>query len=142
LGAVFKSHSPDRGLTWTKAQTTGLSAPNSLPCLVRIPRTGDLLLIWNHSRYDPEFDHHGRRSPLSTAISRDDGRSWENIKNIETDPTWEFTNPTCRITTQDQVIITYVASPMDNPDPPGRLGRSRMSLRAAIGDVEEFYRPG
>ena len=141
IGAVFQSQSSDRGLTWSKPQTTGLCAPESLPCLIRLPGTGDLLLIWNHSQYDPRFDHFGKRTPLSTAISRNDGCSWENIKNIETDPAWEFTNPTCHVTSRGQVIITYVASPMDNPDPPGRLGRSRMSLKATIGDVEEFYRP-
>jgi len=139
LGAVFKSESGDGGVTWSKPQTTGLRAPNSLPCLTRIPKTGDLLLVWNNSLYDPGFDHFGKRTPLTVAVSRDDGRSWENFKNIETDPAWEFTNPTCHFTSDDKVVIGYVASPMENPNPPGKLGRSSMSLKAAVADIEWLY---
>jgi len=93
LGAVFQTESRDGGVTWSKPQTTGLKAPESMPCLTRIPKTGDLLLVWNNSPYDPEFDHYGKRTPLTVAISRDDGRTWENFKDLETDPEWEFTNP-------------------------------------------------
>ena len=111
-------------------------APESMPCLARVPQTGYLIIVWNHSLFEPEYDHSGRRNPLTVAVSKDDGRSWVKLKDLETDPTWEFTNPACHFTSGGKIIITYVASPMDNPNPPGRLGRSRMSLRAAIGDIE------
>jgi len=140
LGAIFQSESKDGGLNWSKPQTTGVRAPESCPCLTKIPKTGDLLLVWNHSMYDPGFDHYGKRTPLTVAISRDKGRNWENFKNIESDPNWEFTNPSCNFTSQDKAIITYVASPMAIPHPPGRLGRSRMTLKAAIADIEWFYK--
>ena len=139
LGAVFQSESGDGGAIWSKPQTTGLKAPESMPCLTKIPKTGDLLLIWNNGFYDPDFDHCGKRTPLTVAISRDEGKTWENFKDIETDPTYEFTNPSCHFTSRDKVIITYVASKMDNPNPPGRLGRSCMPLKEAIADVEWFY---
>lgn len=139
LGAVFQSESADGGATWSKPQTTGLMAPESMPCLVRIPSTGDLLLIWNHSRYDPEFDHCGKRTPLTSAVSRDEGRTWEHIKDIETDPDYEFTNPSCHFTGGGKVIIMYEASKMVNPDPPGELGRSCMPMKEAIADLEWFY---
>ena len=139
LGAVFQSESGDGGAIWSKPQTTGLKAPESMPCLTTIPKTGDLLLIWNNGFYDPDFDHCGKRTPLTVAISRDEGKTWENFKDIETDPTYEFTNPSCHFTSRDKVIITYVASKMDNPNPPGRLGRSCMPLKEAIADVEWFY---
>ena len=32
LGAVFQSDSTDGGATWSKPQTTGLRAPQSMPC--------------------------------------------------------------------------------------------------------------
>ena len=32
----------------------------------------------------------GRRTPLTTAISRDDGRTWTHVKNIEDDPAGWF----------------------------------------------------
>lgn len=140
LGSVFQSESTNGGVTWSKPQTTGLRAPESMPCLVRIPKTGDLLIIWNHSQYDPTWSsHYGKRTPLTVALSKDDGRTWEKIKDIETDPTYEFTNPSCHFTSQDKVIITYVASKMDKPDHPGRFGRSCMPLKAALADLEWFY---
>ncbi len=140
LGALFQSESRDGGMTWSRPQTTSLKAPESMPCLTRVPKTGDLLLIWNNSLYDPAFDHYGKTTPLTAAISRNEGRTWENVKDIETDPEWEFTNPRCHFTSQDKVIITYVASRMDNPNPPGKLGRSRMPQKAAIADLEWFYK--
>ena len=136
LGAVFQSESGDGGVTWSKPQTTSLRAPESMPCLARIPQTGDLILVWNHSLFDPGYDHSGKRTPLTVALSRDDGKTWGNLRDIETDPAWEFTNPACHFTSGGKVIVTYVASPMDDPNPPGKLGRSRMSLRAVIADVE------
>ena len=138
LGAVFQSESRDQGITWSKPQTTGLRAPESMPTLAHIPDTGDLMLVWNHSLFDPRFDHCGKRTPLTVAVSRDDGASWERFKNIESDPEWEYTNSAIHFTSRG-VIITYVASKMDNPEPPGRLGRSRMPLRAAIADIDWLY---
>ncbi len=139
LGAVFQSLSTDGAMTWSKPQTTGLRAPESMPCLVKIPTSGDLLLIWNDSRFDPDFDHSGKRTPLTTAISRDDGKTWQNRKNIETDPEFEFTNPSCHFTRENKAIIMYESSKMDNPNPPGRLGRSCMPMKAAVADVAWFY---
>jgi len=139
LGAVFQSYSADGGSNWSMPQTTTLQAPESMPCLAMFPTTRDLLMIWNHARFNPNFNHSGKRTPLTVAISKDEGRTWENYKDIETDPLYEFTNPSCHFTSSGKVIITYVVSKMDNPDPPGRFGRSIMPLKAAIADVDWFY---
>ena len=139
LGSVFLSESRDQGQTWSRAQTSGLKSGESMPCLSAIPQTGDLLMVWNESEYDPSFDHFGRRSPLSCALSRDGGHNWENHKTIEDNPAWEFTNIACNFIKGDKVLITYLASPMEDPNPPGRLGRSAMSLQAAIASVDWFY---
>jgi len=139
LGSVFLSRSEDQGVTWSKPQTSGLSCGESMPCLTRIPTTGDLLLIWNHSEYDPAFDHMGRRSPLTCAVSRDGGRTWSAGRNLEDDPAIEFTNIACTFTHDGRAIITYFTSPYANPSPPGRLGRAAMSLKAAMVDVAWLY---
>ena len=87
LGAVFLSMSRDRGQTWSKAQSTGLSSPESMPVLKSIPTTDDLVLIWNHSEYDPGFvSHYGKRTPLTCALSLDCGESWERPKNLVENP--------------------------------------------------------
>ena len=75
LGAVYKSSSNDGGENWSEPVSTGLTAPPSPPLLKRIPVRGDLLLIWNNSP--------NARNPLSSAISKDEGGTWENIKDIE-----------------------------------------------------------
>jgi sialidase-1 len=137
LGSVFKSESSDQGKTWSKPQTTGLRAPESMPVLKRIPQTGDLVIIWNNSEYDPKaVTHWGKRTPLTVAISRDEGETWQCIKNIETDPDYEFTNPTCYFTSQGTVIITYVASKMRED---GRFGRTCMPLKAVVAGIEWLY---
>ena len=141
LGAVFYSLSDDGGVSWSAAQTTGLRAPESMPCLTRIPTSGDLLLVWNPSLYDPVYDHFGKRTPLSVAVSGDDGVSWEHVKSIEDDPAWEYTNPACHFTSRGTVLIHYIASPMDEPEPPGRLGRSRVHLKSLIADIDWLYEP-
>ena len=110
-----------------------------MPSLTRIPATGDLLLVWNHSDYDPAFDHKGRRSPLTCTVSRDGGRTWGPGRNLEDDPSIEFSNISCSYTRGGRAIITYFTSPYDNPNPPGRLGRSALSLKAALVDSDWFY---
>lgn len=113
LGSVFMSESADGGITWSLPQTTGLRTPESCPELTRIPRTGDLLLIWNNSPYDPDFayyngrSHFGKRSPLTAAISRDEGRTWQHFRDIEDDPTRAFSNPGVRFTRDGKAIINY-----------------------------------
>jgi len=147
LGSVFRSISPDGGETWSKPQTTGLSAPESCPALRRNPHNGDLLLVWNHSQFDPGFNHSGLRSPLTIAISKDDGQTWEKIKNIETEPDWEFTNPTILFTRKGEILISYEASKYESLTGPGhgnsrqtgRVGRDRMHLKLAILDPRWLY---
>lgn len=134
LGSVFLSRSLDAGLTWSKPQTTGLRSPESMPALARMP-DGDLMLVWNDSEFDPKFDHRGRRSPLTIAVSRDSGRSWQRVMNIEDDPTWEFTNSSICFTREGKALVTYMASKMANPNPPGKLGRDAISLKAALVQV-------
>ena len=139
LGSVFLSRSADQGMHWSKPQSSGLRCGECMPCLTRIPDTGDLLLIWNHSDFDPAFDHKGRRTPLTGAVSRDGGRTWSAGRNIEDDPRIEFSNIACSYTRDGRAVVTYFTSAYADPDPPGRLGRSAMSLKAAMMDTTWFY---
>lgn len=139
LGSVFKAMSEDGGRTWSKGQTTGLTAPESCPAITRVRRTGDLLLVFNHSPYDPAFDHYGMRTPLSIALSSDEGETWHTIRDIETDPEWEFTNPAPYAVGNDTILVAYEASKYADLTPPGKLGRTRMHLKMAIVDVDWLY---
>ncbi len=140
LGAVFLSRSADHGLTWSDPQTTGLSAPESMPVLVALPSTGDLALIWNHSAYSPSYNHYGKRTPLTCAISSDGGRTWGHLQDIETAPAFEFSNPSCNFFGKSKAIITYFACPMVDPNGRGVFGRQGMDLKALVVDEAWFYR--
>ena len=38
---------------------------------MKVPKTGDLLLIYNASKYNPKWaSHYGKRTPLSGAVKR------------------------------------------------------------------------
>ncbi len=80
LGGQFKAISSDGGETWSNpviTQLTGTDAPVSIS---RIPKTGDLLAIWTHN---PGIT---RRNPLTSAISKDEGGTWEHFRNLEDTP--------------------------------------------------------
>jgi sialidase-1 len=140
IGSVFLSRSADRGETWSKPQSSGLSSPESMPSLTRVPSTGDALLVWNNSEFDYTYDHSGKRTPLTCAVSTDGGESWMPRKHIEDDPEYEFSNVACSYTTAGKAIVTYFTSKMIDSAPPGKMGRAAMSLKGAIFDVDWLYR--
>lgn len=108
LGAVFQSISADGGITWSKPQTTGLKAPESCPELINIPNSDHLMIVWNNSEYDLKFgSHYGKRSPLTAAISKDDGKTWSEPKNIVADPRRCYTNPVACFLSSGRCILAW-----------------------------------
>ncbi len=91
MGSQYISYSHDAGRHWTKATPSAIQSPLSPASIKRIPSTGDLLLVWNdHSRVAASFraseSHFGKRTPLTVAISKDDGKTWINAQNLLQDP--------------------------------------------------------
>jgi len=86
VGCQYLSHSSDQGETWSPLCRSDIVSTLSPVTIKRIPSTGDLLLIWN--RVDQPWLGWDElsRSPLNTAISTDDGRTWRNVKILEHDP--------------------------------------------------------
>lgn len=112
LGAIYKSESGNKGQTWTDAESLGVESPQSCPDLLKDPATGHLVLIWNASKYDPEwFSHQGKRTPLSAAVSKDDGKTWSKPRHIETDPTRAFSNPGALISSKGILFVNYWTCP-------------------------------
>jgi sialidase-1 len=106
-GCHFRSYSSDGGVTWTEAEPTDIVAPCSPATFKRIPSTGDLLLVWNDHSQDRTLG--GKRTPLTAAISRDDGVTWEHRKILEDDPEGWF----CYMAMEfvgDNVLLGYCAS--------------------------------
>ncbi len=84
-GVQCYSYSRDRGKTWSEVEKSTLVSPVSPATIERIPGTGDLLAVWNNNQSE-DPDRAKLRTPLNAAISRDDGKTWENVKTLEDDP--------------------------------------------------------
>ena len=135
LGSIQMSESSDDGLNWTLPKSTGLKSPESCPELTRIPSTGDLLVVWNNS-YDPKFfSHFGKRSPLTAAVSRDNGKTWQHLRDIETDPKRAFSNPGCRFLQDGTAILNYWTCEYL----PNWAMQDVIDIRVAIIDTPWFY---
>jgi len=98
---------------------------------MRIGDTGDVLLIWNHN-YEPEHHHTGQRNPLTAAISKDKGKAWQHIKNIEDIPGGMAFAPSALVL-KDKVFIAYAMQkrPM--------RGTTGTEIRLKIIPIDWFY---
>lgn len=135
LGRLYFSESKDDGATWSAPYPTELAAPESCPELTRIPGTSDLLLIWNNT-FDPKFrSHYGKRSPLTAAVSKDHGRTWQHVRDIETDPGRAFSNPGCRFTNDGRAVLNYWTCAYL----PNWAMQDVIDLRVAVIDKAWFY---
>lgn len=85
IGVQGISYSNDKGQTWSAVARSNIKSPVSPASIERIPSTGDLLLVWNNNGGDDPAIK-GKRTPLTVAISKDEGKTWQKIKNIEDDP--------------------------------------------------------
>jgi Neuraminidase (sialidase) len=84
-GSQWVSYSSDGGDTWSALHPSNIVSPVSPASIERIPATGDLLLVWNdHQNVDDA--HRGKRTPLTVAVSRDEGQSWQHTKTLEENP--------------------------------------------------------
>jgi predicted neuraminidase len=77
LGGQYKTLSGDGGETWSEPIATPLEGTAAPVSLSRIPNTGEILAVWNHN------PGAGSRNPFTAAISKDEGETWTNFKNIQ-----------------------------------------------------------
>jgi sialidase-1 len=111
-GFPVRAYSRDKGETWSKGEPIKeLKMPYAgLPTVRRIPSTGDLLFIWISERsvdkQDPKIH---RRCALSTAISKDEGRSFEHFRYIARDPEDDFGYQCIEFLGNDLALVGYHA---------------------------------
>ena len=81
-GRIVQSISEDDGETWSLAALNSLCNSDSPPRIRRIPSTGDLHCVWNNVTIE-ENRRGFRRSRLTSAVSRDNARTWQCFRNLE-----------------------------------------------------------
>ena len=101
MGFHAQSWSDDRGMTWSTPEPTVFLGPCSPLTGEVIPETaytkkmgwaGDVLFTFpNHDieRYPRRYAYTAR-TPLDSAISRDDAKTWTSVRTIEEDPTVQY----------------------------------------------------
>lgn len=109
-GFQYQTFSEDHGQTWSFAKPSGISSPISPASIKRIPKTGDLILVWNNNGANGPAYFKGKRTPLTIAISRDEGKTWEKKKNIEDDPNGTFCYTAIHFTNH-HVLLGYGVGP-------------------------------
>ena len=107
MGYQFESHSEDGADTWSEARPSRIASPLSPASIKRVPWGNDLLLVWNdHSGRHP-FPP-GKRTPLCTAVSPDEGHNWEPSRLLEGDPDGWYCYTSITFL-NDNVILGYCA---------------------------------
>ncbi|MBD3674267.1 MAG: exo-alpha-sialidase [Planctomycetaceae bacterium] len=122
----YVSISEDQGDHWTQPQPTKLKSPESPALVKRIPTTGDLLVLWNNVASKSNWP----RTPLTAAISSDEGKTWKHFQNIDNRPTHDAAYPSVTFV-GDEALIAYYTRPT-------RWKRdSEVMLK--IFKIEQFY---
>jgi sialidase-1 len=124
LGIIATSTSTDGGDRWSESRRLPVSAPEAPATIRRVPATGDLLLVWNNT-FQSGAGHGGKRTPLTAAISTDEGQTWSRVRNVETSSDQGFAY-TSVLFHKDRVLLSYYVS----DDKTGKISSRFRSLPA------------
>lgn len=104
-GFQYVCTSADRGETWSQPKPEPALPSGNSPAIVKsIPSTGDLLIVWNRCSIM-------ERCPLSAAVSRDGGQTWESPKQVERHRGYSYALPSMTIH-EDRVLLLYMHYPV------------------------------
>ncbi len=106
-GSQYIAYSKDGGKSFSELKPSNIIAPVSPASIERIPSTNDLFMVWNnHKGINPKL--RGKRTPLSIAVSKDEGKTWQHIQNIETNPNGWYCFTAVEFT-RDGVLLGHCA---------------------------------
>jgi len=110
MGCHYRSYSADAGITWSDAEPTDVVTRCVSPASIRrIPQTGDILIVYTDHSNIPA-DVQAKRTPLVTAISRDEGETWANHKVLDDDPDGCYCYTAIHfLDDEDTVVLGYCA---------------------------------
>jgi hypothetical protein len=127
----WQTFSRDGGQVWSPPEPSQFVSPCSPMHVKRIPGTGHLLAVWN--------DHSERfkvpkpepiswaRTPLVSAISDDEGKTWKHHKLLEGAPDHGFCYPAIHFN-EDAVLLSYNAGGATTQDPLDRQRVRKITL--------------
>jgi sialidase-1 len=132
-GYIYKSKSLDGGDTWSEAEAMPLVTCISPATIKRIPDTNKLLMIWNPSVFGKNASWR-QRWPLCSAVSEDEGETWNHVKYLEASP------GICHAYTSitfigDKTYLTYY----EWKDLPHKDNFDGTSVKLRIIDTKWFY---
>lgn len=134
-GYQYMSFSEDEGDHWTPLERSPLVSPRSPASIKRIPSTGDLLAVWNnHENIDASLQ--GKRTPLTVAISQDEGKTWIHKQNIEDSPHGWYCY-TAILFQEDHVLLAHTASDRRTTFKLGTLQVTRVPLSFLYEDEKD-----
>lgn len=106
-GELYRSFSSDQGAHWTDPAPMGVASPLSPATIERVGENGPLVMVWNDHSHLPPAERK-LRTPLSLAISRDDGETWSDTRVLESDPNGWYCY-TAIEAAPDALLLAYVA---------------------------------
>lgn len=102
------SLSSDQGETWSPIETSNIPSPLSPATIEKIPGTNHWLLVWNNNDgSNPEIKD--KRTPLTVAVSKDEGKTWNHIKNVKADPDGWYCYIAVHFTGDNHILMSYCA---------------------------------
>jgi len=122
----YFSVSEDGGDHWAAPAPTELVSPESPALIKRIPATGDLMVLWNNVASKSNWP----RIPLTVAISRDEGKNWIHVADIDRRENRDAAYPSLTFVGGEALIAYYSRSTKWKRD-------CEVTLR--IYPIEAFY---
>ena len=104
-GYLYRCDSKDGGSTWGTERPTSIRSAVAPFCVKKDPFTGWVFVAWDNSFPAPV--HQYPRSPLSLAVSRDEGDTWEFICDIEDDPMCNYGYPAIHFRSESILVAYY-----------------------------------
>ncbi len=102
------SYSSDEGETWSEIEKSNIASPLSPASMEKVPNSDDWLLVWNNNDgSDPNIKN--KRTPLTAAISKDEGKTWKYLKNIQDDPDGWYCYTAIHFVDDNNVLLGYCA---------------------------------
>jgi len=123
-GVQYVSRSRDGGLSWSPAGRSQIVSPLSPASIKRMPDGRRLVMVWNRNDgSDPEI--RGKRTPLTIAVSRNEGRTWRHVTTLESDKDGWYCYIALHFTPEGRLLAGYCAGSQSRKT---RLAQTDLSL--------------